>query len=252
MNRFRIGWLFPDTLYLHGERGNVLAFKRFSEMAGMKPEIDMIDYNTEGFEPEDYQLIFCPTGEITSFPSIIQWMKPYKDKFTSFVERGSVLIATGTSVSLWCEKIVRTDGQSFPAMGILNAQAMEKEDVYGDDNYFKCRYGGQDMEIIGNQIQMVEFISGAEEPFGKLIYGYGNSGIDRQEGFIKNNSIFTNSLGPVFVTNPWLTIEVIKAAAKACSIEFSEINFDSSLERKSFETKKEFILTKESRLTNCK
>ena len=25
MSEFKIAWLFPDTMYLHGERGNILA-----------------------------------------------------------------------------------------------------------------------------------------------------------------------------------------------------------------------------------
>lgn len=32
MNTMKIAWLFPDTLYLHGERGNILALARFAEL----------------------------------------------------------------------------------------------------------------------------------------------------------------------------------------------------------------------------
>ena len=93
---------------------------------------------------------------------------------------------------------------------------------------------------------------GNEKPFGHLLYGYGNLGKDRTEGIIKWNSIFTNTLGPMLVCNPWLTQQIIRVAAKKKGIDDLDFHFDPKLEMDSFLTKKEFILTKETKLKNCK
>ena len=45
MNTLKVAWLFPDTLYLHGERGNILALNRFIKAAGMIPVIEKIDFD---------------------------------------------------------------------------------------------------------------------------------------------------------------------------------------------------------------
>ena len=45
MSDFRIAWLFPDTLFLHGERGNLLALARFARLAGFEPEIIKVDFD---------------------------------------------------------------------------------------------------------------------------------------------------------------------------------------------------------------
>ena len=108
------------------------------------------------------------------------------------------------------------------------------------------------MEIIGNQIQMADFTNQGEEPFGRVLYGYGNTGKNREEGFQRKNSIFTNTLAPMLVVTPKLTIEIIKAAAENKGELVENIEFDMELEEKSFATKREFIFGKESRLTNCK
>lgn len=250
MNKMNIAWLFPDTLYIHGERGNILALERFAKMAGMEPVIEKIDFDTEGFSPMNYDIIFCPPGELVSYPVILEWLKPFKAEFEAFIESGKALIVTGTSIALWGETVKRCDGSSFEGMGLLKVDTNENEKVYGDDNYFTCKYNGVDIEIIGNQIQMADFINKGEQAFGHLHYGYGNTGKDREEGFQQKNSIFTNTLAPMLVANPKLTMEIIKAAAAAKGVDVANFDFDDELEQKSFATKKEFIETKVSRLTN--
>lgn len=252
MKQLKIAWLFPDTLYLHGERGNILALQRISALKGLEASVDKIDFDTEGFDPMDYDIIFCPPGEIVSFPVVLEYLKPHAPAFEKFVSDGHPLIATGTSIGLWCREVQRADGSAFAAMGLLDAVAKENTAVYGDDVHFACRYGGVDLEVIGNQIQMADFVSEDEAAFGRLIYGYGNTGKDRREGFAKENSIFTNALGPMLVTNPWLTEQIVETAARAAGLELSGEALDTSLERKSFDVKRKFIAGKETRLTNCK
>lgn len=251
MNCLKIAWLFPDTLYLHGERGNILALERISKLKGLETRVDKIDFDTAEFDPMAYDIIFCPPGEIVSFPVILAYLKPYAPAFEAFVAAGKPLIATGTSVALWCRQVQRADGSAFGAMGLLQAAAKEKTAVYGDDINFDCQYGGAELEILGNQIQMADFVSEGEEPFGSLLYGYGNTGRDRCEGFKKENSIFTNTLGPMLVTNPWLTEKIVETAAAAAGLAVSGEKIDMELEHRSFQAKKAFIKGKTTRLTNC-
>ena len=72
MKQLKIAWLFPDTLYLHGERGNILALQRIAAQKGLETAVDRIDFETEGFQPMDYDIIFCPPGEIVSFPVVLE------------------------------------------------------------------------------------------------------------------------------------------------------------------------------------
>lgn len=256
MSEFKIAWLFPDTLFLHGERGNILALSRFAKMAGHTPTVYKVDFNTKEFDPDAFDVIFCAPGEISSFPAVIEWLTPYKEKLEVFVGQGRPLIVTGTSVALFGSRILRQDGSEIVGLNLISVISKENEDVYGDDNFFKCVYNEQQMKIIGNQIQMIDIDeineTKGERPFGELIYGYGNCGKNTKEGIIKGNSIFTNTLGPMLVCNPMLTIEIVRVACEKHGKDFQDIDFDMSLENQSYDTKKEFILTKESELTNCK
>lgn len=250
MSNFEIGWLFPDTMFLHGDRGNVLALAKYAELLGFSNSVTKIDFETKDFDPYDYDVLFMAPGEISSIPDIAEWMEPYRDKLASFVEEGHPLVVTGTSIGLFCENVVRADGEVIKGLGIIKSDMREREMVYGDDVLFKCEYNGVKMEIVGSQISMADIVIGCEIPFGELEYGYGNTGKDKNEGIIKENSIFTNALGPVLVTDPWLTVEIIRAAAGKNGKEPGELNYDFELERKSFDLKKKYNLEKETKLTN--
>lgn len=246
--------MFPDTLFLHGERGNVLALERFARLAGLDAETIKVELGTKGFDPAVYDVIFFGPGEVSSFPMLVEELMPAKDKLKAFIDEGRPVIVTGTTEGLFCSKVTRSSGEEFNGLGILKSEFRENEKVYGDDIYFKAEYNGKAMEMIGNQIQMGDLIL-KDEPFGELIYGYGNTGQDTLEGAVRGNSIFTGVLGPLLVCHPGLTAEIIKVAAEKAGLKADEAAldaFDDSLERASFDTKKDFIMTKETHLKNCR
>ena len=154
MSNFKIAWLFPDTLFLHGERGNLLALARFAQLAGFEPEIQKVDFTSASFAPEEYDVIFCAPGEISSFPAVRDWLLPYKARLREYVDGGRPMLVTGTSVGLFGKQILRSDGSEAEGLGIIFTQFSKNKAVYGDDIWFECEYNNEKMEIIGNQIQM--------------------------------------------------------------------------------------------------
>ena len=250
-NIMKAAWLFPDILFLHGERGNIMALERMASLTGIDLEVEKIDFQTSDFEPMDYGIIFCPPGEITSFETVIDKLRPYYDKLREFIESGRVILATGTGCCIFGNDIKREDGSVIKGLGLIDCSFEERKYVYGDDICFTENYSKDNEECFGVQIQMTDMISQSEKSFGTLIYGFGNTGKDRNEGVIKNNSIFTNVLGPLLVLNPWLTKEIVRRASESVAIEFDDFEIDMSLEKKSLESKKRFALSKKTKLTNC-
>ncbi len=248
----KAAWLFPDILYLHGERGNLLALKRIAKAGGIDVTVEAIDDLTENFEPMDYDIIFCPPGEIASLPRLINWLTPYRDSLAAFIDKGRVLVVTGTSQCIFGKETLRQDGSGFSGLGLIDCDFKERAAVYGDDLYFTTKYGdNEELEIFGSQIQMMD-VESREKPFGMLKYGFGNTGNDKNEGVLKKNSIFSNTLGPIFVLNPWLTKKIVLQCSENSGIEINEFPLDMSIELDSLATKKEFTASKVTKLTNCK
>lgn len=248
---FKIGWLFPDSLYLHGDRGNVLALERMARLAGYDVIIEKIDFRTEDFTPTDYDFLFCSPGEIAVFASIIDWLKPYTLALKGYIQTGRPLLVTGNSIGLWGKEILRDDQSVLKGLEIIDVTTKENHAVYGDDLHFTCTVNNETMDIIGSQIQMADFLIHHEKPFGQLHYGYGNTGKDQQEGVQLKNAVFTNTLGPVLVLNPWLTREFVKIMAANQGDDLRTFDCSMDLEYRSFGSKKQFIRQKTSHLTNC-
>lgn len=95
---------------------------------------------------------------------------------------------------------------------------------------------------------MMDVILKDESPFGLLHYGYGNTGETRFEGVREGQAIFTNTLGPLLIGNPWLSVEIINLVEENKGIpHFTEAR-DNQLELASMKTKTDLIEKKESNL----
>lgn len=247
----KAAWLFPDILYLYGERGNMLALSRMADELGIELAIDRIGLDNELFRPEDYDIIFCQPGEIATFPVVIEYLQPHREALEQFINAGKVLFATSTAQAIFGKKIIREDGSETEGLGITNSVFKEMSMIYADDLYFTTKFGdGDEIEVFASQIRMTDELS-EDEAFGEIFYGYGNCGKDTCEGIMKKNSFFTNATGPILALNPWLTAKILKICMKNKGEEIDESKLDFTLACRSLEAKKKYVLRKDTKLTNC-
>ena len=243
----KVGWLFNNMFNLHGDRGNLLAIRAEAERRGYRVEVEQINLDTDIFNPLDFDFLFCPPGEIEHFEAVAAYLEPHRQELITYIETRPMLV-TGTTVALFGETIARNDQSTIRGLGIIEIESRENHAVYGDDLYYSCQYNGKEMEIVGSQIQMIDLDIKEESPFGRLKYGYGNNGETKFEGIISGKGMFTNTLGPVLVCNPWLTEEIINLIEANKNLPIGEDHRDNTLEIKSLKSKISHIDKKESRL----
>lgn len=244
----KIAWLFPNVFSLHGDRGNLLAIEFECRRRGYCPEVEIISLDSKDFDPSHYDLMLCPPGEVKNFKAVIAYLKPHQEALKTFIKKYPLLV-TGTSISLFGNGIKRFDGSLIEGLEIININSFENQLVYGDDLYYHCFYNDLEMAIVGNQIQTIQIEINKEQPFGILQYGYGNTGKTKDEGIKKEKAIFTNTLGPLLVCNPWLTTQIIDVVEKSKNLIAFKEKRNNELELKSLKTKIDFIKTKKSELT---
>jgi len=261
--KIRIAWMYPDTLYLHGERGNSRALVRYARHYGFEVELERVELGRKGFDPMKYDILFFGPGEISSFETIMNDIGNYSRTLAEFISAGKTMIVTGTTVAMFGERITRSlaeeagaaeadegailiagEREIMAGLCMLPLNADERDVVFGDDEWIVAEYNGKQMELIGNQIMMVDIDFGectGYRRFGSLKYGRGNNGTDGAEGIVYSNSIFTNMLGPVLITNPWLTAEILRKVAEVKGYTITAEDPSFLPERESFRLKKEFI-----------
>ena len=203
MNKITIGWMYPNLLNLHGERGSVQALVQIGEKMGIEVEILRIEDFDDPipFEKLD-MLIFLP-GEISTFSYLIPALQA--GALRDYLENNGYLIAIGTSGLMFGKSILREDGSTIRGLGYLDMTASERKYVWGDDLHIRINNSHQ--ELVGSQIQMADV--DAKNPLGKTIYGMGNNN-SGNEGARWKNLIYTNCLGPLFVKNPLFGESILK------------------------------------------
>jgi len=240
-NTITLAWMYPDILNLHGERGNAQCFKYVAQKLGIDLTIERIDDIEAKIDFDSYDILLFNCGELKVVPTILKFLKPQLNNLKKYIKMGKYLITTGTTSAFLGNNITLQNGDTFKGLNIINCNFKERDMVIGDDIYFTLDNG---QEIVGSQIQMVDVNINNEKPLGTIKYGYGNIS-NNFEGVRKNNLIFTNCLGPIFVKNPWFAEDIIRDICKKKKIKISkDIKTNFEIEKKSLEAVKEFIENK--------
>lgn len=238
MHKIRVGWMYPNLLNLHGERGSIQALVAAGEEIGLCVDVQRIeDFDTPiPFEQFDL-LIFLP-GEITVLEKICPALERQRTELDAYINRGGYILAIGTSGMLFGKSITRENGDSLSFLGYLDMHAKERKYVWGDDLHIRLLDTKQ--ELIGSQIQMMDVECAT--PFAQTIYGMGNNNSGAEGGRI-NNLIYTNCLGPLFVKNPWFAKDILK---NLCITKFLGLNpqVQNQIASDSFDSTLRFIQVK--------
>lgn len=241
-----LAYLYPDILNLHGDRGNVLAFEKIAGEMGIELITTRIDSISEKIDFDKFDIILLSPGELKVMDTIINAFSKQRDELEKYIEDNKYLFTIGTTGAILAKDIVFENGNKKEGLGILDMTAEERSSIYGDDLTFNADINGQEMEIISCQINSINIKFNTDiTPFGNVTYGYGNDR-EHKEGARRNNLIYTNALGPVFIKNPWMTQEIIIDIADKKGIDVKNKDLDFSLEIASKETIKDFISKKEA------
>lgn len=232
MHKITVGWMYPNLLNLHGERGSVQALAQVGKNLGVEIEVRRIEDFDEPIPFDELDILIFLPGEIASFYHIAPALNKQIDALKAFVDDGNYVITLGTTGLMFGKSILREDGTTFEGLGLLDISAKERKYVWGDDLHFRIAKTKQ--EIVGSQITMADI--DCKTPLGTTIYGRGNNGTGAEGGRYKN-LIFTNCQGPVFVKNPWWAEEILKDTClkKFCQIStkasnpFASDSFDATL-----------------------
>lgn len=240
-NELNILWMYPDILNLHGDRGNLMAFEKIGNLLDVKVNINKVESYNDDIDFENNDILFFNVGEIKVMPTIIETLQKYDKPLQKFIDDNKTIILIAASGCIMAKKIIRKN-EEFEGLGYLDMDLIERENIYGDDILFTLNENN--MEIVGCQIKMLDTILHSDISLGILTYGSGNNGFnEKTEGAKYKNIIYTNTLGPVFVKNPWYTELIIKNALKNKNIDIEKTltDEDFDIELNSLKAIKKFI-----------
>lgn len=238
MPKITVGWMYPNLLNLHGERGSVQALANIGKQLGLDMDIRRIEDFDDPIPFEELDLLIFLPGEIEVFRYLVPALNEQRDQLEQYLNRGGYLLALGTAGLLFGNHITREDGSTLDCLGYLDMTAKERKYVWGDDLH--VRINGSVQELAGSQIMMADVE--VTHPLAETIYGRGNNGTG-SEGARFHNLIYTNCLGPLFVKNPWFAESILKDICKKKSIEITG-SADHTIAENAFRSTLRFIQKK--------
>ena len=236
MAKITVGWMYPNLLNLHGERGSVQALAVIGKELGIDVEILRIEDFDDPIPFDQLDMMIFLPGEIAVFQHLIPALQG--PELGNYLEADGYLIALGTTGLMFGKSILREDGSTISGLGYLDMTAKERKYVWGDDLHI--RLNDTDMELAGSQIQMADV--DAKNPLATTIYGIGNNNTGA-EGARCKNLIYTNCLGPLFVKNPWFAEIILKDIMQKKDIVINA-EVDHAMAKNSFNATLDFIKNK--------
>ena len=114
-------------------------------------DFEMDFWNKIDFENTD--ILFFNPGEFKCIEYIIEALNKQKKELKKYIEDGKVLITIGTTGAVFAKTIHRIGKDDLVGIGFLDMICEERDTIHGDDLIVKL---SNDMEIAGNQIQVME------------------------------------------------------------------------------------------------
>ena len=236
MAKITVGWMYPNLLNLHGERGSIQALVAIGKEMGIDVDILRIEDFDDPIPYENLDIMVFLPGEMVTFSNLIPALQT--EDFRTFLEHDGYVIAIGTTGLMFGKSILREDKSTITGLGYLDMTARERKYVWGDDLHI--RLNDSETELAGSQIQMADV--DAKNPLATTIYGMGNNN-SGAEGARWNNLIYTNCLGPLFVKNPWFAEAILKDILFHKGIEI-QAEIDHKMAKDSFNATLDFIKSK--------
>lgn len=229
---FKMLWLYDDISSCHGDRGNILSIKYRCEKRDIKFVLDRMSIG-KNEDMSGYDLIYMGSGANTHVKKISEDLQSKKSHIESAVKSKKMLLLIGTSFSLF-GKSYKNEEESYQTLGLFDYDTtIDKERRCVGNIKITANLDGE-LEIIGFENHSTQ-ITNIKSPLGRVDVGNGNIYEGEIEGYLDDNIIATNIIGPLLPRNAKLTDYII---SKVMSKKYDGLklkNLDDKIEQKAYE-----------------
>ncbi len=213
MYKLKICHLYPDTLNLYGDRGNILCMQKRMEWRGYEAEIYEIPVG-EALNPDEFDIFFIGGGQDFEQSVLLEDLKGEKGKaIKRAVDEEKVFLTICGGYQLLGQYYKTWDGNQCDFLGAIDVYTIgEKKRMVGDF-MFKLADSDGGHTIIGFENHSGKtYLGDNVKPLGTIISGFGNNGSDKTEGARYKNVFASYSHGPLLPKNPQLCDHILKTA----------------------------------------
>lgn len=246
----RLAHLYASLLNVAGDGGNVIAVERRCAWRGIPTETVPVELG-ETPDLAAFDLIFIQGGQDVEMAVAAADLGAKAPSLREAADAGVVIFAVCAGLQLLGHRYVPSVGPLMEGIGILDLETRGGPQRFMQHAACEVAFADETGTVVGfeNHSGITELGPGVR-PFGRVVAGAGNNGVDGTEGAIRDHVYATYLHGPVLPKNPWLTDQLIRVALErrtGTPVELAPLGDD--LERRAHDVALEKALRNRGRRT---
>ena len=219
MAKFEILHLYPETLKLNGEAGNVLALSKRAETLGIVTTVFTSEIGSP-LPSSRPDVVFLGSGTLSATLAAAADLLTKREQIQIWVSEGSKVLAVGAGFDLISKQLVLADGTEVTGLSLTNtSHRVAGQHLVGEvvlDTNF-AGFINSNREVIRDEKGFeLGIVQSSDEP--KLV-GY-------VDGYSDGKVWASNVQGPLLPMNPHLADEIILAVFPKIKIGSELKQFD--------------------------
>ena len=206
--KITIGHLYPDLLNLYGDRGNIQCLMKRCQWRGI--EAETIEFESDdAIDFSKLDIVLLGGGSDREQMLACEKLKAIQKEFKADVEDNGVVIAVCGGYQL-LGNYYKTEEGTIEGLHLVDLYTEQGEGRLIDNIVIQSELF--ELPVVGFENHGGRTYINDNQPFGKVLYGSGNTGESGYEGVIYKNVIGTYLHGPLLPKNPQVCDWLIQRA----------------------------------------
>lgn len=203
-----IAHLYPEEMNIYGDRGNIYSLVYRLKQRHISVLVKSVGIN-DPLPPGSFDLLFGGGGQDSQQQLIAKDLLKRKTVLHQACQNNIPMLTICGSYQLFGRYFQTFSGPKMTGISIFDACTIASKQRKIGNIIIKTKWG--DFVGFENHSGNTWLNSGAK-PFGKVVLGFGNNGLDKTEGAIKNNVFGCYLHGPLLPKNPHFCDYLIQLA----------------------------------------
>ncbi len=227
----RVCALYPDLMNIYADRGNLLLLQRRCEWRGLGFELTGVGLGEE-IDPDAHDLFYMGGGQDRDQALCAHDMVATKrDALHAAAARGAVILAVCGGFQLLGHEYEMGD-EVIPGVGLVDLRTVRSEGPR--------LIGNVAIEVTLPGLDGPQVLAGFEnhggrthlgpdeQPLGRVLKGFGNTGESGFEGVLKGSVVGTYLHGPLLPKNAWFADWITRTALGHDSLPALDDTFEDA------------------------
>lgn len=202
--KLKIGWLYPKTMNLYGDRGNIIAFSYRAQQRGIDVTVKNIEVG-EKFDSQQIDFAFFGGGQDKEQKIVSHDLQKKAKDIKKFYDMKKPMLSICGGYQLLGNFFQTCEGKKINGIGVFDVNTFGSHERMIGNVCVRSKLFG-DAKILGFENHSGRtFLGNKSEALGEVIKGGGNNGADKTEGIISNNFVGTYLHGPLLPKNSMFT-----------------------------------------------